>query len=183
MPAPAGRTAPSGIPKSESEWFAGYQIEWDLAIDSVSKLAAYAAERDVTLGLEPINRYETFMITNVDQALQFITEVGSENLKLHLDTFHMNIEEPNLADAIHRANELLVNMHVSDSNREATGRGHIDFASLMDALYDINYTGVLTLEPVPPGSDPLLATRMSKNLELRDIYAEESIRHLSQFEK
>lgn len=183
LPAPAGRTAPSGMPKSESEWFAGYQIEWDLAIDLVSKLAEYAAECGVTLGLEPINRYETFMITNVDQALQFITDVGSENLKLHLDTFHMNIEEPNLADAIRRANELLVNMHISDSNREAPGRGHIDFASLMDALYDINYTGVLTLEPVPPGSDPLLVTRMSKNLELRDIYAEESIRHLRQFEK
>ena len=107
LPAPAGRTAPSGMPKSEGQWDVGYRIEWYLAIDSVSKLAEYAAECNVTLGLEPINRYETFLITNIDQALQFITDVGSENLKLHLDTFHMNIEEPNLADAIRRARKEL----------------------------------------------------------------------------
>ena len=183
LPAPAGRTAPTGAPQSEEQWMAGYQQEWDLAIDSLGKLCAYAGERGVMLALEPINRYETFLITNVDQALRFINEVGADNLKLHLDTFHMNIDEASLAGAVQRAGDLLVNMHVSDSNREAPGRGHIDFSDLAKALKEINYNGYLTLEPVPPGSDPLLTTRMSNNYHLRDVYAEESIGYLKRIAK
>lgn len=183
LPAPAGRTAPTGQPRSEADWRAGYQAEWNNAVDSVGHAASHAAERGVLLALEPINRYETFLVTNVDQALRFLADVGADNLKLHLDTFHMNIEEPSLADAVRRAGNLLVNMHVSDSNRESPGRGHTDFAALLGALNEISYQGVLTLEPVPPGSDPLLATQMSENLPLRDVYAEESIGYLKQIER
>jgi sugar phosphate isomerase/epimerase len=183
LPAPAGRTTPTGSPKVEEEWLSAYQAEWELAVDSVRKLADYALDRGVVLGLEPINRYETFLVTNLNQAMKFLSVVGSENLKIHLDTFHMNLEEPDLATVIRQAGKLLVNMHVSDSNREAPGRGHIDFASLMEALYDIEYDGALVLEPVPPGADPLLMVKMSKYLDLRDVYAEEGIRHLKQFEK
>jgi D-psicose/D-tagatose/L-ribulose 3-epimerase len=178
IPAPAGRTAPTGEPQEEAEWEAAYQAEWQNAVDSVKQAAAYAAEREVLLAVEPINRYETFLVTNLDEGLRFIEDVGSDNLKLHLDTFHMNIEEPDLAEAIHRAGDLLVNMHVSDSNRQAPGRGHIDFIALLKALKEINYAGMLTLEPVPPGSDPLLATKMPKYLPLRDVYAEEGIQYL-----
>lgn len=183
LPSPSGRTAPSGAPQSEQEWLNGYQTEWKLAVNSLRKLSAYAKDRGVVLGLEPINRYETFLVYNIDQALRFIEQVDSENLKIHLDTFHMNIDEANLADAVHKAGDLLVNMHVSDSNREAPGRGHIDFMQLMQALNDINYRGFLTLEPVPPGSDPLLMSRMSKHTPLRDIYAQESIRYLRELVK
>ncbi|MGD2104916.1 MAG: sugar phosphate isomerase/epimerase family protein, partial [Anaerolineae bacterium] len=171
LPAPAGRTAPAGEPESEGEWLSAYKVEWDRAVDSVCRAAAYGAERDVSLALEPINRYETFLVTNVSQALPFLDDVGSDNLKLHLDTFHMNIEEPDLAAAVRQAGDLLVSMHVSDSNREAPGRGHIDFDALMSALEDVGFEGPLTLEPVPPGSDPFLASRMSENLPLRDEYA------------
>jgi sugar phosphate isomerase/epimerase len=182
IPAPAGRTAPSGAPDSQDEWLAGYQLEWDLAVDSLGRLASYATQQGVVLGLEPINRYETFLVNNIDQALRMIKEVGSEQLNLHLDTFHMNIDENDLPDAVRRAEGLLVNMHVSDSNREAPGRGHIDFPSLISALKETNYTGYLTLEPVPPGSDPLLVTRMPKNFDLRDVYAQESIAYLQKVE-
>jgi sugar phosphate isomerase/epimerase len=183
LPGPAGRTAPSGAPHAENEWLIGYQTELDLAVDSLRKLSAYAKERDIVLGLEPINRYETFLVNNVDQALRFIEQVGSENLKIHLDTFHMNIDEPDLVNAVHKAGDLLVNMHISDSNRQAPGRGHIDFMHLIRALNDINYSGFLTLEPVPPGSDPLLMSSMSQNTPLRDIYAQESILYLRELEK
>lgn len=182
LPAAAGRTAPTGRPKSEGNWLAGYRAEWEFAVESVRQAAAYAAERDVLLALEPINRYETFLVTNLDQALKFLDEVGAENLKLHLDTFHMSIEESDPAAAIRRAGDLLVNMHVSDSNRESPGRGHTDFSALLRALTEIKYRGALTLEPVPPGSDPLLASRMHKHLPLRDMYAEESITHLKAIE-
>jgi sugar phosphate isomerase/epimerase len=183
LPAPAGRTAPTGQPKTEADWLNGYRAEWQIAVESVRQTAAYAASRNVTLALEPINRYETFLVTNLDQALRFVADVGAPNLKLHLDTFHMNLEEADMSAVVRRAGALLVNMHVSDSNREAPGRGHTDFGSLMLALRDIGYKGALVLEPVPPGSDPLLASRMSANLSLRDIYAEEGIRCLKEIER
>jgi sugar phosphate isomerase/epimerase len=183
LPAPAGRTAPSGSPKDEEAWQAAYKADWGRAVDSLRQAADYAALRDVTLALEPINRYETFLVTNLEQALQFLSDVGADNLKLQLDTFHMNLEEPDMAGAVRRAGKLLVNLHVSDSNRETPGRGHTDFAALLGALRDIKYEGLLALEPVPPGSDPLLAAQMTRNLPLRDAYAEEGIRYLRMLEQ
>lgn len=182
LPAPAGRTAPTGAPKDEQAWLEGYQREWDLAADSLRQLADHAEKRGVVLGLEPINRYETFLVNNLDQALKFIAEVGSAQLQLHLDTFHMNLEEADIGETIRRAGKRLVNLHVSDSNRQAPGLGHFDFTSLIRALKEIGYAGCLTLEPVPPGSDPLLMSAMSRNFALRDGYAQKGIQHLQEIE-
>ena len=183
LPAPAGRTSPVLRTKTEASWKKGLAREWDHAVESIRALAEYAATHDIVLGLEPINRYETFLIMSLDHALSFLKAVGAANLKIHLDTFHMNIEEPDLAGAIRRAGSLLVNMHVSDSNREAPGRGHIPFGGLLQALREIAYQGVLALEPVPPGADALLAASMSDNIPLRDRYAEEGIRYLRSLEE
>jgi len=181
IPAPAGRTSPTGNPTSPEDWLNKYALEWNLAVNSVSEICDYASGKNITIGLEPINRYETFLVTNTDLAERFIKDVGADNLKIHLDTFHMNIEETEIALAIKGAGRKLVNMHVSDSNREAPGRGHIDFTAMVAALQEINYEGYLTLEPIPPGSDPLLMTKMPSNHFLRDVYAEESIEYLKRF--
>lgn len=183
IPAAAGRTVPTGDPQTEDAWQLAYQAEWDNAVAAIRQTAAYAAERDITLALEPINRYETFLVTNLEQALKFLDDVGADNLKLNLDTFHMNIEEPDLAGAIRRAGDLLANMHVSDSNRQAPGRGHMDYAALLNALNDIQFEGAFVLEPVPPGSNPILMSQFPSNEKLRDIYAEESLGYLRQIEK
>ncbi len=182
IPAAAGRTAPTGNPRSEEEWHTGYQAEWKNAVDSIGQAAAYAAGRGVVLALEPINRYETFLVANLEQGLRFLSEVGADNLKLNLDTFHMNIEEKNLAETILRSGDLLVNMHVSDSNRQAPGRGHMDYAALLKALKQVDFQGAFVFEPVPPGSDPILLSQFSENLPLRDLYAEESITYLREVE-
>lgn len=183
LPAPAGRTAPIGQPRDEKAWKEARDREWALAVESLRDVAKYARPRQITLALEPINRYETYLVTSTDLALRMLEAVGADNLRLHLDTFHMNIEEADPVAAIRRAGKLLVNMHVSDSNRESPGRGHTDFATLLRALREIDYAGALVLEPVPPGSDPLLAVSMSGNIPLRDVYAEESIRRLRELEK
>lgn len=178
LPASAGRTAPVGKPQDEKTWKEAWEQEWALAVESLKSLAAYAQQRGITLALEPINRYETHLVSTTEQALQMLEAVGADNLKIHLDTFHMNIEEADMTAAIRRAGDLLVNMHVSDSNRMPPGRGHTDFGALLRALREINYTGALVLEPVPPGPDPLLAVTFSENIALRDAYAAESIRYL-----
>ncbi|CAG5069965.1 D-tagatose 3-epimerase [Dyadobacter sp. CECT 9623] len=67
--------------------------QWQTAVSYLRKLAAYAAEKDVKLAIEPLNRYETDMVNTCDQALRMIADVGSDNLLVHLDSFHMNLEE------------------------------------------------------------------------------------------
>lgn len=182
IPAPAGRTAPVGDPRDQLSYEKAYQREWDNAVDSVRQTAAYAADRGVELAVEPINRYESFLVTNLEQTFRFIEDVAADNVHVHLDTFHMNLEEPDPAEAVSRAGEQLVNMHLADSNREAPGRGHMDFAGILDALRQLDYQGVLMLEPVPPGSDPLLVSQFPKNRPLREVYVEEGIGHLKQVE-
>lgn len=183
LPAPAGRTAPHDNPGTEEEWSAAYKTEWSNAVSSVRQMAAYAKSRAVVLAVEPINRYETYLLTTVDEALRFVDDVGADNVKLNVDTFHMNIDEADLTAAIRKAGDRLVHMHVADSNRQAPGRGHTDFTAIYKALYEVGFDGTVVLEPVPPGADPGMAIIRSDFLPLRDIYAQESINYLKQIEE
>jgi sugar phosphate isomerase/epimerase len=183
IPASAGRTSPIGQPDTAKAWKEAVAREWDYAVESVKAAAAHAEEKGVLLAIEPINRYESFLVNNVDQGLRFVQEVDSKGVRLHLDAFHMNIEEKDLAEAVRKAGDLLVNMHFSDSNRQAVGQGHTDFKALIRALKEINYQGILTMEPVPPAPDAFMAISMEEFLPLRDVYAEECITRLRQYEK
>jgi len=82
-----------------------------------------------------------------------------------------------------KAEELLVNVHIADSNRQAVGYGHTDFRAMMKALKDIGYERALALEPLPPVPDPYIAARLSRYRHLRDVYAEESIVRLRRYEE
>jgi len=183
VPSAVAKTSPVGDFESEEEWVAAADREWNYAVESVKRAARYAEHEGILLAVEPINRYETFLINNVDQGLRFVSEVGSSAAKLHLDTFHMNIEEKDPAEAIRKAEELLVNVHIADSNRQAVGYGHTDFRAMMKALRDIGYERALALEPLPPVPDPYIAARLSRYRHLRDVYAEESIVRLRRYEQ
>lgn len=182
VPAAVGRTNPIGNPQGETEWDQAAEREWGYAIDSVREAACYAEATGVLLAIEPINRYETFLVNTAEQGQRFISEVGSNMVKLHLDTFHMNIEEKNLAEAIRRSEGLLVNLHVADSNRQAVGRGHIDFGAIIEALYDIDYQGAVVLEPLLPVANPYKAISFPHHKKILDTYLEESIQRLKQYE-
>ena len=183
IPSSVAKTSPVGDFETEGAWVEAVQREWGYAVQSVKAAAAYAEEKGILLAVEPINRYETFLVNNVDQGLRFVSEVGSPAVKLHLDTFHMNIEERDPAEAIRRAGDLLINVHIADSNREAVERGHTDFRAIMRALKDIGYEGALAMEPLPPIPDPYIAVRMKRYKPLWDVYAEECIARLRQYER
>lgn len=182
LPFPANRSFPVGNPTTPEEYLSAVKREWDNAVDSVRKAAVFAQDYGVILAVEPINRYETYQLTTVDDGLRFVSEVGMENVKINLDTFHMNIDESDLPEAIRKAGSLLVHLHCADSNREAPGRGHTNFYEIVAALQEIGFSGTIVFEPVPPGGDPGMAIRLPENLPLREIYAEESINHLKQIE-
>lgn len=183
IPAPAGRTSPLGDVSTEETWGLAVEREWGCAVESVKAAAAYAEGKGILLAIEPINRYESFLVNNVDQGLRFVSDVGSDVVKLHLDAFHMNIEDADPAEAIRKAGDLLINMHISDSNREAVGHGHTDFRAIVQALKEINYQWALAMEPLPPFPNPFIGISKEKYLPLRDVYAEECITRLRQYDR
>jgi sugar phosphate isomerase/epimerase len=103
----------------------------------------------VKLVVEPINRYETDLINTVGSGLELMRKVNMNNVGLLLDTFHMNIEEPSMAQSIIDAGEYLFHFHVADSNRWHPGAGHIDFAELINTLKQVDYQGFVSAEMMP----------------------------------
>lgn len=115
-------------------------------IDSLSRLTDYAKEKNVVLALEVINRYEVNYLNSIEETIELIDEIDCEFLKVHIDTFHMNIEEKDFEESIRFCRNKLAYVHYSDSNRKAPGMGHIDFVQVTKLLKEINYDGYVSLE-------------------------------------
>nr|WP_315141748.1 sugar phosphate isomerase/epimerase family protein [uncultured Flavobacterium sp.] len=111
-----------------------------------TEVTDYAKKQNITIAPEPINRYESYVFTAADEVLNMIELIGSNNLGLHLDTFHMNIEENNFYDPIIRAGNRLKHFHITESDRGMTGEGNVHWDDLFRALSEINYQGPLVLE-------------------------------------
>ena len=116
-------------------------------IESLRELAKYASDYDIDLLIEPLNRYSTPICTNSEDAKYIVKLVDRENVGIMLDTFHMNIEEDSIHDAIVNSNTMLKHVHVSDNNRKMPGFAHIDFENVIEALKRIKYSKFLTFEP------------------------------------
>lgn len=109
-------------------------------------VAKYARQRNITIAPEPINRYESYVFTAADDVLDMIEHLDHLNIGLHLDTFHMNIEERNFYDPIIRAGNNLKHVHITESDRGMTGEGNVHWDDFFKALATINYQGPLVLE-------------------------------------
>lgn len=123
-----------------------YRQQWRTVARHLKKLSAYAEKKGVVLCLEPLNRFETDFINTCDQVLKMVREVGSPALKIHLDTFHMNIEEKNQAEAIRKAGKLLAHFHACGSDRGTPGGDHIDWKGIARALKAVRYDGDVVIE-------------------------------------
>lgn len=127
-------------------------------VAALREVADVAAKQDVKLCLEPLNRYETDLIHTVADGMALMDAVGCDNVGLLLDTFHMNIEEPDIAAAIRQAGRRLFHVHVADSNRWYPGAGHIDFGAVLHTLADVGYDGYISCECLPlPDPDTVAA--------------------------
>jgi sugar phosphate isomerase/epimerase len=134
---------------SESEM----QVQRQRAVEVIKDCASFAQDKGVPLWLEPINRYETNFVNTSSQGAALLDEVGAPNFKLLLDTFHMNIEEPDIPSSISIARDCLGYIHFADSNRQAPGDGHVDFKGILKALDDIGYQGIISTEVLPLPDD------------------------------
>ncbi|MFW6381809.1 MAG: 5-keto-L-gluconate epimerase [Bacillota bacterium] len=136
-------------------------------VDCMQECADY--DRDITLTLEPINRYETNLYNDLLSMKEVIDKIDRPNVKMLVDTFHMNIEEPDMVESIYEVQDYISHVHVADSNRWAPGCGHIDFSSILEALEDIGYDGAISAEILPepdPDESARLAIRHMKELGL-----------------
>ncbi len=131
------------------------------ALETFGVCVAHAAARGVTVLVEPINRYETDFLNTVDEVIWLTGELDASNVKVLPDTFHMNIEEPVIADSLRRAGTRIGYIHLADSNRCAPGRGHIDFAGVRSVLDTCGYAGYIGFE-ILPLPDDLTAARQAR---------------------
>src|SRR5215212_34433 len=142
--APMFIVAPTAFLRSQP--LASEDDEWGWAVQSIRAAGEYAASVGVGLTLECWTRYGTFLLNRLDQAARMWRETGLPNGGILADTYHMNIEERSLPEAIRATGGLINHVHLSDSNRAAPGLGHVDYAGILRALLDIDYFGYLTFE-------------------------------------
>jgi len=115
----------------------------------VSVLRTFAKEashRRMTLGLEVCNRYETNVINTAADALRLADDIGEDNVVIHLDSYHMNIEEADLVRPVRLLGDRLGYVHIGENHRGYIGSGHLDFGAFFHALADIDYAGPITFE-------------------------------------
>ncbi len=119
---------------------------WHYSADSLRPIARLAARLGVEIGLEPVNRYETCLVNTCEQALRLKEMIGEENVRVHLDTYHMNVEEKSYYDATVRAGKDLIHYHLCENDRGIPGTGLVRWDEIFRALAEIEYTGYAALE-------------------------------------
>ncbi len=115
-------------------------------VDVLRELRAYAAGKGVTLGIEPVNRYETYLINTGEQAAELIERIGGDDMVVHFDTYHMNIEEEGFSSALRAAGNRAGYIHMSESHRGMPGEGTVDWDDVFTGLKEIDFQGPLVLE-------------------------------------
>ncbi|MDC7289382.1 sugar phosphate isomerase/epimerase [Blautia schinkii] len=120
---------------------------WDNSIAGMKEVAKAAEEYDIVCSLEVLNRFETYILTDCREGLEYLERIGSDHVKLLLDTFHMSIEEDNIPDAIRLAGKNLGHLHLGEGNRKLPGLGSMPWKEIGQALRDIDYQEMAVIEP------------------------------------
>ncbi|GAB3524728.1 sugar phosphate isomerase/epimerase [Emticicia fontis] len=128
----------TGQPATEQEW------RW--AVDNLRELADYADSFGITLGLEYLNRFESYLVSSSDELIKLVEDIDHPACKIMFDTFHANIEEKNLGDAIRKLSKHLVHVQVSENDRSTVGTGNVNWEDVFKALHEIRYDGWLSVE-------------------------------------
>lgn len=121
------------------------------AVENMKRLADYASGRGVKLAIEPLNRFETDFINTVEQGLYFLDKIGYNNVGFLLDTFHMNIEEKSIPDAIRSARGRIFDFHACANDRGTPGEDHFNWEEIRGALKETGYEGPVVIEAFTPG--------------------------------
>jgi len=125
--------------------------EWKWGVENYREIAEYArGASSLILGIEPVNRFESHFINTAADAIRFIEEVGTANVKVHLDTFHMIREENNITEAVRAAGKRLGYVHACENQRGVPGTGLMPWTEFFRALREVGYDGCVTIESFDP---------------------------------
>ena len=120
--------------------------EWKNAVGGLDQVARHARDLELTLCIEPLNRFETYFLNTLADAERLVNDIGSPNVRVHFDTFHANIEEKYPAASLLSIAKVLGHVHISENDRGIPGTGHNDWRGILSALKQIGYEGWLTIE-------------------------------------
>jgi D-psicose/D-tagatose/L-ribulose 3-epimerase len=169
----------SGKPRTEDEW------KW--SVESMREAAEYAKSRGkVILAIEPVNRFETHFINIAEDAVKYCKAVGTDNMKILLDAFHMIREEMSFKDAVNTCGkEYLAYVHVCENNRGIPGTGLVPWKEFFTALKNIGYDGYLSIESFDPGFEELnrLCAIWRKFADTGEELAVQGLKNLKRIEK
>lgn len=173
----------SVVGKADAVEPAQQKKEWDRVVKNLQKLAAYAEKKGITLCVEPLNRFETDFLNTCDQGLKLVKAVKSKAVRLHLDTFHMNIEEKNQAAAIRKAGKYLGHFHACGTDRGTPGNDSLDWRPIVEALQEIGYSGDVVIESFTTDVKVIAkAAAIWRKMEpTRDEIAVKGLKNLKQF--
>jgi len=152
--------------------------EWNYSKECLLKVAEYAKGKDVVLALEPVNRFETYFLNTIEDTRKMVEEINHPNVRIHADTFHMNIEEESFYGAIKMAGEYLYHVHLCENNRGIPGTGHIPWDDVFRALRELNYNRWVVVESfVPAVEEVARMTAIWRQLApSADVMAEEGLK-------
>lgn len=160
------------------------QQEWDWSVSSMREVAQYAKEKsDLTICVEPVNRFETHFLNIAEDAVRYCKEIGTGNMKVHLDCFHMIREETSYKGAVETCGkEYLGYIHVCESNRGIPGTGLVPWKEFFTAVKEIGYAGPLVIESFDPGFEELngLCAIWRKFAESGEALAIEGLKNLKE---
>ncbi|MDD5675773.1 MAG: sugar phosphate isomerase/epimerase [Chitinivibrionales bacterium] len=127
---------------------------WENSVKSMREVAPLLEDYDVFFNVEVVNRFEQYLLNTCDEALAYVNQVGSPQVKVLLDTYHMNIEEDHIGAAIIAAGKHLGHLHIGENNRRPPGYGHIPWKEVGSALKKIKYNQAIVMEPfLMPGGE------------------------------
>jgi D-psicose/D-tagatose/L-ribulose 3-epimerase len=126
------------------------EAQWALSIDSMRRASDNAEKKGVKLAVEPLNRFETDLLNTVGQAMNWLERLARDNVGLLIDTFHMNIEERSIPDAIRLAGNKAFHFHGCSNDRGTPGKDHLPWPAIVAALREIDYSGATVIEAFTP---------------------------------
>ncbi|MFD2574165.1 sugar phosphate isomerase/epimerase family protein [Spirosoma soli] len=148
-------TAAAGATILMGPFYAGFKLftgqpatqqEWDWSVTGMRQVAEHAQRQGVVLAMEYLNRFETYLLTCADDLARYIDEVNHPNCRAAFDTFHANIEEKSIAEALRTIAPHLVHVQISENDRSTPGKGHVNFDEVFSTLNEIGYEGPIAIE-------------------------------------
>ncbi len=159
--------------------------DWNYSSKNLKEVAKYANDKGIIIGIEPVNRYETYLINTTEQGLELINMIDEKNVMLHLDTYHMNIEEKDFYKAFKLAEGKICHIHLCENDRGIPGTGLVDWDGIFKALSEMNYTGNACLESFVDVSKAMIpATCVWRDLAPSgDILVQEGLKFIKKMMK